>query len=204
MNKWIELAMRVQSIAQAGLTYSEGEYDIERYKELRHISAEMLSCTTEMPARNIEKFFCNEEGYQTPKIDTRAAIFQNDKILLVHEKNDTWALPGGWCEVNESIASNTIKETREEAGLNVIPQKLIAAQDWRKHNPCDLPYGVIKMFVLCELIDGNFCDNVETVGFDYFSVDELPASLANEKATAEQIRLCFDAYNSEVWETVFD
>lgn len=30
--------------------------------------------------------FCNETGYQTPKLDTRAAVFKEGKILPVHEK----------------------------------------------------------------------------------------------------------------------
>ncbi len=43
MSKWTELAIRVQSIAQAGLAYTEGEYDRERYEQLRDIAAEMIS-----------------------------------------------------------------------------------------------------------------------------------------------------------------
>lgn len=149
MSKWTEAAIRIQSIAQAGLAYGENEYDRERYEELRKIAAEMISYEMEIPVEKVTAFFCNETGYQTPKVDTRAAVFENGKILLVHEKNDTWSLPGGWCDVDQSVASNVIKETREEAGLSVTADKLIAVQDWRKHNKCNLPYGVVKIFVLC-------------------------------------------------------
>ena len=90
MDKWVEFAMRIQSLAQAGLVYGKNEYDIERYEELRSIAAEMLSCKTEEPVEKVKEFFCNETGYQTPKLDTRAAIFKDEKILLVHEKNGTW------------------------------------------------------------------------------------------------------------------
>lgn len=34
---WLEWAMRLQSIAQAGLTYGETGYDIERYQQIRTI-----------------------------------------------------------------------------------------------------------------------------------------------------------------------
>ena len=34
------------------------------------------------------------------KIDTRAAIFSDGKILMVREKNGKWSLPGGWCDVD--------------------------------------------------------------------------------------------------------
>lgn len=64
----------------------------------------------------VKDLFCNETGYKTPKIDTRAAIFKDNKILLVHENNGTWSLPGCWCDVLESVKSNTIKEVKEESG----------------------------------------------------------------------------------------
>jgi ADP-ribose pyrophosphatase YjhB (NUDIX family) len=204
VSKWTELAIRVQSLAQGGLAYSDNPYDRERYEELREIAAQMLSCETEIPTETIKTFFCNETGYQTPKIDTRAAVFQEDKILLVHEKNGTWSLPGGWCDVDQSVASNVIKETKEEAGLDVVAEQLIAVQDWRKHNPCNLPYGVIKLFVQCRAIGGAFDENIETTEIRYFDRDALPEHLAAEKNTAEQIQMCFDAYQRKDWKTVLD
>ena len=204
MNDWTEFAMRIQSIAQAGLAYGENAYDRERYEELRKIAAEMITRQTELPLEKVKNFFCNETGYQTPKVDTRAAVFRNGKILLVHEKNGTWSLPGGWCDVNQSGASNVQKETLEEAGLTVTPEKLIAVQDWRKHNRCNLPYGVVKIFVQCSVEGGSFRENIETTETRYFAEDELPENLAVEKVTAEQIRLCFAAYRSQNWQTSFD
>ena len=56
----------------------------------------MLSLQSEIPIEKVKNLFCNETGFQTPKLDTRAAIFKDDKILLVKEKNGTWSLPGGW------------------------------------------------------------------------------------------------------------
>lgn len=111
---WLKWAMELQSIAQCGLAYAKDVYDIERYEQLRNISAEMLSYKTDIPKDKVKMLFCNEEGYQTPKLDTRAAIFNEDKILLVHEKNGTWSMPGGWVDVLESVESNTVKEVREE------------------------------------------------------------------------------------------
>ena len=204
MSKWTEVAIRIQGIAQAGLAYSENEYDRERYEELRRIAAEMISYETEMPIEKVTAFFCNETGYQTPKVDTRAAVFEDGKILLVHEKNGTWSLPGGSCDVDQSVASNVIKETREEAGLLVTADKLIAVQDWRKHNKCNLPYGVVKIFVLCTPEGGSFHENIETTETCYFGRSELPAQLAVEKTTAALIQICFDAYESKDWQTQFD
>ncbi len=204
MNSWMDLAMRVQSIAQAGLAYGKNEYDLERYEELRDIAAQMVAINTDIPVEIVKMHFCNEDGYQTPKVDTRAVIFQDGKILLVHEKNGTWALPGGWCDVDQSIASNIEKETKEEAGLEVKADQVIAVQDWRKHNKCNLPYGVVKIFVQCNVIGGNFQENIEMTESKYFTKEELPENLAVEKVTKEQIRMCFEAYESDSWKTLLD
>ena len=128
-DRLLDYAIRIQSIAQAGLQYGKDKYDRERYEELREIAAEMLSAKTDISMEKVRDLFCNETGYQTPKIDTRAAVFIDGKILRVHENNGTWCLPGGWCDVDQSIASNTEKEVREEAGFTVTAQRLIAVQD---------------------------------------------------------------------------
>lgn len=94
MDKWLSWIIEIQSLAQAGLAYTKNVYDIERYERLREISAEMLARKSTLSLSKIKELFCSETGYQTPKLDTRAAIFQNDKILLVHENNDTWSLLG--------------------------------------------------------------------------------------------------------------
>lgn len=203
-DKWIEFAIRIQSIAQAGLQYGKDKYDIERYEELRQIAAEMLSLKTDLPTNKIFGLFCNESGYQTPKIDTRAAVFVDGKILLVHENNDTWSLPGGWCDVDQSVASNTEKEVREEAGLVVKSDKIIAVQDWRKHNVRNYVYGVVKIFVLCRYEGGKFEENIETTEIGFFSKDELPTNLAAEKCTREQILMCFESYENPSMATLFD
>lgn len=201
---WMQWAIELQSLAQAGLAYGKDSYDKERYTRIREISAEIISHMSDIPTDKVRNLFCNESGYQTPKIDTRAAIFQNGKILLVHENNGTWSLPGGWCDVDQSVASNVIKETREETGLLVSAERLIAVQDWRLHNVRNYAYGVIKIFVLCKSTGGSFAENIETTGIGYFNRDELPANLATEKTTVEQIQMCFDANNDNNWKTQFD
>lgn len=202
--QWIDLIVELQSLAQAGLTYGKDVYDKERYERIRDISAEMMANISDMPTETVKGLFCNETGYQTPKIDTRAAIFKDDKILLVHENNGTWSLPGGWCDVNVSVTENTIKEVREEAGLDVSVKSVIAVQDREKHNFPIYAYRVCKIFMFCSVLGGNFQENIETTGFDYFAEDELP-ELAGEKNNKEQIKMCFDAYRAGGnWRTLFD
>ena len=204
MEKWVKWAIEIQSLAQAGLEYTKNVYDIERYERLREISAEMIAEKTNLNLDKVKNLFCNETGYQTPKLDTRAAIFKDNKILLVRENNGTWSLPGGWCDVLESIKSNTEKEVKEETGLNVRAIKVIAIQDRNKHNKPIYAYGVCKVFVLCDIIDGEFIKNIETTEIEYFALDNIPNNLAEEKTNKEQIEMCFEAYNDKNWETQFD
>ncbi len=204
MEKWLKWAIEIQSLAQAGLAYTENKYDIERYERLREISAEMIEEKSNISLEKVKDLFCNEKGYQTPKIDTRAAIFKDNKILLVHENNGTWSLPGGWCDVLESVKSNTIKEVKEETGLDVETLKIISVQDRNKHNKPIYAYGVCKIFVLCNIVAGEFIENIETTEIKYFLLDEIPDNLAEEKTNKEQIEMCFKAFNDKSWETQFD
>lgn len=204
MEKWLKWAIEIQSLAQSGLTYTNNVYDIERYERLREISAEMLAEKSGLSIEKIKDLFCNETGYQTPKIDTRAAIFKDDKILLTHENNGTWSLPGGWCDVLESVKSNTIKEVKEETGLDVNAVKVIAIQDRNKHNKPIYAYGICKVFILCDIVGGEFKENIETTEIKYFSLNELPSDLATEKTNKEQIEMCFKAYKDKNWQTQFD
>ncbi len=201
--RWLAWAVELQSLAQAGLTYGKDGFDLERYARIREISAEILAHMTGLPVEKVTGLFCNETGYQTPKLDTRAAVFQDGKILLVRERDGRWALPGGWCDVNVSVGENTVKEVKEEAGLDVIPRRIIAVQDRAKHNLPVYAYGVCKIFVQCDAAGGQFTPNLETTEARYFPPDQLPP-LAEEKNTPAQIALCFEAYRSDTWAAQFD
>ncbi|MFI3243155.1 MAG: NUDIX hydrolase [Akkermansia sp.] len=200
---WLQWAIELQSIAQIGLSYSKDVFDAERYERIREIAAEIIALQSDIPVEKVQHLFCNETGYQTPKLDTRAAIFQDGKILLVEEKCGKWSLPGGWVDVHLSIKENTIKEVKEESGLDVCVERLIAVQDRAKHNLPHYAYGICKIFVQCKPLSGAFQENNETNQRRYFALHELPP-LAEEKNNADQIALCFKAYQSEHWAAPFD
>lgn len=201
--KWLQWAVELQSIAQAGLHYGRDVFDKERYERIRAIAAEMISQQSEIPIEKVTDLFCCETGYQTPKLDTRAAVFQDGKILLVRETSGKWSLPGGWVDVDVSVKENTVKEVKEEAGLDVSADRIIAVQDREKHNRPVYAWKVCKIFVLCTLLGGRFRENSETTATGYFALEDLPP-LAEEKNTREQIAMCFDAYRDENWPTMFD
>lgn len=194
-DRWLAWAQELQFLAQAGLTYSKDPFDIERFQRIREISAEIMREGTGMEIEKLTDLFCNETGFQTPKLDSRSAIFDDDRILLVQERNGLWSLPGGWVDVNQSVGDNAIKEVFEEAGLNCEIVKLIAVQNRNRHNRPVYAYGICKVFVLCRSLGGTFQENIETSRREYFSIDNLPP-LDEAKNTAAQIRMCFAARSS--------
>ena len=202
--KWLEWAMELQSIAQAGLTFGENQYDRDRYQKIRDLSVEILHEYTDIDHQKIRDLFASETGYQTPKIDIRAAVFNDNGILLVNEKVDgKWSLPGGWADVNSSAGESAVRECFEEAGAIVKPKRVIAIHLGNRHNNHNFPYTIYKIFIECELVKYRFKENTETLGSDFFRLEKLP-ELSTERNTLEQIKMCFDAKNSSMFETIFD
>ena len=188
---WLDWAVKLQAIAQAGLTYGKDVYDRERYEQIRDIAAEMISLHSGISKEKVVDLFCSETGYQTPKLDTRAAVFQDGKILLVKENNGTWSLPGGWVDVDVSV--------------HVTVDTVIAIQDREKHNQPVYAWKVCKVFALCSVVGGSFEENIETSESRYFSEEETSKlKLAEEKNNIEQIHMCFEAARTPNWKTQID
>lgn len=199
--KW---ATNLQSIAQAGLHYGKDVFDRERYEQVRKIAGEMMQAKTGLSKEQIKTLFLGDEGYQIPKIETRAAIFKDAKILLVRERMaQEWSLPGGWNDYDQTTAQNCVKEAKEESGRIVKPVKLIAVQDRNHHNKPILATNVTKTFYLCKEISGEFVSNDETDACDYFALDNLP-KLSLDRNTKEQIEMCFKASKDPNWQTLFE
>ena len=202
---WKKWAQELQFLSQCSLAYSKDKFDRERSERIREIACEMLSYKYDIPVEKVKLDFAGELGYQTPKVETRAAVIKDNKILLVKEQFDSkWALPGGYQDVNMSIKENAIKEASEEAGAVVNPVKIIAVLDYNRHHHVNFPLGMVKVFVLCEYVSHSFVENTETLGAEFYSLDELP-ELSTTRTTKKQLEMCFDCYNYiENWETIFD
>ena len=197
----IDISHELMAIANNALLYAKNPFDIEHFTQVRNIAARLLSISADgMTPRQAQELFEDNEGYQTPKIDTRAVIFnEKEEVLLVKDYDGKWALPGGWCEYNLSIAENTVKEAKEEAGLDVRPVRLVAAHSNRWHNNPKSYFYIIRFFMLCEATGGGFTENIETTGSGYFALDELPEPLNDHKNSPEQLRLCLEAFRSGDW-----
>ena len=202
--KWLEWAGRLQSIAQAGLTYSTDKYDLERFEQIKDLSAEILINHSSSEEEKIRMIIEDERGYLTPKIDIRSVVIKDNRILLIREKIDgRWALPGGWADVYNSVSENAARECFEEAGAEVLPGRIIAILTANRHNDPFLLYTTYKIFVECEFVKSEFKENIETYEAAFFALDEIP-ELSTGRTSMKQINMCFEAHKQKLFETIFD
>lgn len=192
----LSYAQRLQALAQAGIAYATNGYDLERYQEVRTISARLLQELSEEPFEKIIREFASEDGYQTPKVDIRAVIFRGiDEMLLVSEKIDggKWTLPGGWADVGHTPFEVAVKEVREETGLVVKPLRLLALFDKRKHPHPPQPWYVYKAFIHCEIEGGELIQETsETAGARWFTRQALESiEISTDRTTLSQLQTLF-------------
>jgi 8-oxo-dGTP pyrophosphatase MutT (NUDIX family) len=120
---------------------------------------------------------------------TSAAVFDTaGRLLLQHRTDfDTWGLPGGALDTGESLAQTVIRETREETGLEVVPERLLhvhAGHHWTFPNN-DVVYPVGALFA-CRLAGGDLQpDGRETRALRFFARHELPPLHPDVRARVE-------------------
>lgn len=206
---WLLWARKLQEIAQNGLYYNRAPFrsspfDVERFEQVREVAADMMARQADADGQLIADLFSNETGHATPKIDLRAAVFRQDKILLVKERADgLWTLPGGWADVNESPAEGVERETREESGYVVKAVKLLALLDKDRHDHPPSPFHIYKAIFLCDLIGGQANTNVEIDEIDFFGEHEIPP-LSTNRITQKQIQRLFEHHRDPSLPTDFD
>jgi ADP-ribose pyrophosphatase YjhB (NUDIX family) len=173
---WLLWARELQAIAQMGLTFGADPYDLERYQRIREIAVAMLSEGSGTSVQRIQGLFEQDLGYPTPKVDVRAALFRDERILMVREVSDGgWTLPGGWADVNQSAREAVEREVREESGFEARAVKLAAVYDYRRQgNVSPHPYSIYKLFFLCELTGGEARPSIETSAVGFFALNDLP------------------------------
>jgi ADP-ribose pyrophosphatase YjhB (NUDIX family) len=205
--QWLLWAREIQALAQTGLAFTRDQYDRQRYEQLRAVAAEIMAGHMAIAASEIEVMFTQQTGYATPKVGARGAVFRDDKILLVREREDAdrWTLPGGWADVNESAAEAVVREVREEAGLEVRAYKLAAVWDRARHlHGVAQPFHVWRLFFLCEIIGGEPAPGLETSAVAFFAEEELPFDLSIRRVLHSQLTRMFEHRRRPDLPTEFD
>jgi ADP-ribose pyrophosphatase YjhB (NUDIX family) len=172
------IGIKLSALAQDGPTFAADAYDLDRYKQVSRLAAELLSVLSGRPADELAMELGRDSGYATPKIDVRGVIFDDqERVLLMQEKTDRmWSLPGGWADPGDSPSSAVAREILEETGYDSAAVKLIACWDRElQHNPPPLPVHVYKLFFLCRS-DGAVQPPaaLETLDVGWFNLQALP------------------------------
>jgi ADP-ribose pyrophosphatase YjhB (NUDIX family) len=200
----LELSRRLLALSQTGLHFSLEEYDRERYREMAQIGSELLALESSLSAGNLRAIWEVEDGYATPKVDVRGAVFRGDRVLMVKERADgKWTLPGGWADVNDTPSVAVEKEIEQESGFTARAVKLAAVFDRHKHNDPKYLFHVWKMFFICEITGGDFRTSYETTAVEFFPVDRLP-ELSTGRTTAAQIQRVYRHHLDRSLATEFD
>ncbi len=184
-------ARELAAISQTGAHFARDRYDQERYQRIAEIAASLLAGCSDVPTDKIFAWSKQEFGYATPKLDVRAFILQESRVLLVREDADEgrWTLPGGWVDVNESPSESVVREVREESGYVVTPKRLLAVLDREKqgHFP-PFPYHVYKLFFHCEIVGGSPQQTAECSESSFFAEHELPELSVSRVLPAQILR----------------
>jgi len=173
--RWLKWAREIQQLSQTGLAFAVTDYEKQRYKRLTEITAEIVAHHTSLEKDSVEKVMMKQPGYATPKIDVRAAVMRDNKILLIQEISDErWAMPGGWADVGDIPSEVAVRETKEESGYDVKPTKVIGVFDANRLGGQLEFFHAFKIVFLCELIGGEAATSDETQDVSFFSFDDLP------------------------------
>lgn len=200
----LDLSRRLLALSQTGLHFSQEEYDRERYREMGEIAAQLLALESQQSAEQLRATWMVEDGYSTPKVDVRGAVFRGDRVLMVKERVDgKWTLPGGWADVNDTPSRAVEKEIEQESGFTARAVKLAAVFDRNKHNHPKFLYHVWKMFFVCEITGGDFRTSYETTDVKFFPVEQLP-ELSTGRTTEAQIKRAYLHHLDRSLPTEFD
>ena len=203
MSNQVDWAKKIAALAKTGLHYAKDHYAEERYRQLLAIAAEMLADAADSDVRQVALILAADDGYITPKVDVRGAVFRDGKILLVREAIDgRWTLPGGWADVGDAPSEAVEREIREESGYEARATKLLALEDRKRRHPPSAN-EVYKVAFLCVLIGGEARTSAETTAVGWYGEDELPP-LSESRVTEEQIRRWFRHWRQPELPTEFD
>jgi ADP-ribose pyrophosphatase YjhB (NUDIX family) len=201
---WLSWAREIQALAQTGHHYAVNDHQRERYLRLEQIAAEIISQCSELDCRSLADAFHTQVGYATPKIDVRAAVFQDQRLLLVQERADGgWTLPGGWADVGNIPSQAAEREVWEEAGIQVKARRVIGVYDANRIGPLEV-FHAYKIVFLCDYLSGTPDPSLETIAAAFFLRSAIPDTLSGKRTSPRIIEDAYCALANPNLPTVFD
>ena len=193
---WLRRVRALQAIAQEGLAYTRDPFDAVRFTRLKELTAEIAGALSDGEPAPLRLAVEQAEGYLTPKLDVRAAVFDDQgRVLLVQEHSDgRWSLPGGWADVGEGLAAGAVREVREESGYVVEYERLLGVYDRERWGHPPASSYVLKAVVGCRLLGGERATSMETDAVEWFARDEVP-ELSTGRTSQRLIERVFEHHD---------
>lgn len=136
-----------------------------------------------------------------PVASVAVAVRREDRLLLTRRRYEPrrgrWVLPGGVIELGESVTQAARREIREECGIEIEIQRVIAVEDRIFHDPAGrVQYHYILIILLGEhrggtLVPASDVDAAEWVGEEELEHYDIPDT------SRESIRRAFRALRGE-------
>ena len=92
---------------------------------------------------------------------------------------------------------------KEETGLDVEVDRVLAIYDKKFHNHPAEPFYTYKIVFLCKKLEGSLKTTFDITNVKYFSLDNLPP-LSTPRILEEQIRHLFNLATNDIKETYFE
>jgi ADP-ribose pyrophosphatase YjhB (NUDIX family) len=193
---WLRRVRALQSLAQEGLAYTRDPFDAVRFTRLKELTAEIAEALSDGEPAPLRLAVEQSEGYLTPKLDVRAAVFDDHgRVLLVQEHIDgRWSLPGGWADVGEGLAAGAVREVWEETGYVVEYERLLGVYDRERWGHPPASWYTLKAVVGCRLIGGEATPSMETDAVEWFARDEVP-ELSTGRMSARLLERVFEHHD---------
>lgn len=169
---YLQILMKIHSIAKIGLIFSKDPYALENYEEIQNITKDAIENFLDVKIERPSYFERNI--YPTPNLSVRTFIFnEKHELLMVKEANSgLWSLPGGWLDLYDSPKTGAKKECLQEAGAEVDITRLVGIMDLS-------PYSSSKMSEYVIVFEGKVVRFLpehchETTDVQFFPLDQIP------------------------------
>lgn len=189
-----EIAEELRALAANGLHYGTNPYDIERYRHIQRLGAELLATVDGRSSIEIGRVFREDLGLRTPSVAVDAAIFDAEGRVLLAQRADSglWCLPGGAADIGEPPSAGAEREALEETGLRVRAARVIGVFDNRTWGLPSISRHSYYLVFECEVVGGELRPSIETTDFRWVTEQEamaLPLFRAHIHKVPEAFRL---------------
>ena len=188
----LHVAGKLRALSNNGLRFAGDPYQTETFEEMLALCAELTALVDARPLERIRRHFFDDTRYVTPYTVVDTAVFDDGgRILLIRRKdNGRWALPGGWCEVNELPAEGAVREVWEETGCRVALSGCLGMFDNNYHGGGGLHHLYCLLFA-ARHVEGTPIVTRETLDIGWFSPQDLPWDVLHG-AHPTRIRFAFE------------